>query len=111
MGRWAEFFELLAGEDIDGDEMDLGVTVLTSLGGGHINDLARAVLDANEAVLSQGRTLHGVSGRGASVGGLEGVFMLRIISHLEGAFVVKSVGGFGEYGGRYIVGDFEDEGL
>jgi hypothetical protein len=27
---------------IDGDEIDFGVTVLASLGGGHVNDLARA---------------------------------------------------------------------
>jgi hypothetical protein len=33
VGGGAEFFELLASEDIDGDEMDLGVTVLASLGG------------------------------------------------------------------------------
>lgn len=25
---------------VDGDEMDLGVTVLSGLGGGHVNDLA-----------------------------------------------------------------------
>jgi hypothetical protein len=77
MGGWAEFFELLAGEDIDSDEMDLGVTVLTSLGGGHVDDLARAILDHNEAVLPQGRALHGKGGRGASVrDGIEGVIML-----------------------------------
>ena len=45
MGGGAEFFELLAGEDIDGDKMDLGVTVLASLGGGHVDNLARAVLN------------------------------------------------------------------
>ena len=27
---------------IDSDKMDLGVTVLASLGGGHVDDLARA---------------------------------------------------------------------
>ena len=31
VGGWAEIFELLAGEDIDGDEMNFGVTVLASL--------------------------------------------------------------------------------
>lgn len=56
--------------------MDLGVTVLASLRGGHVDDLARAVLDHNETVLSQGRALHWVSGRGAGIGGLEGVLML-----------------------------------
>lgn len=76
VGRWAKLFEFLAGEDIDGDEMDFGVTVLASLGGGHVDNLARTVLDANEPVLSQGRTLHGVGSRGACIGGVEGVLML-----------------------------------
>jgi len=83
VGGGAKFFEFLASEDIDSNKMDLGVTVLASLGGGHVDDLARAVLDANEAVLSQGRALHGESGRGASIGGLESVFMLRVVRHLE----------------------------
>jgi hypothetical protein len=76
VGGWAEFFELLASEDINGDEMDLGVTVLASLGGRHIDDLAGTVLDADETVLSQGRTLHWVGLGRASIGGLEGVLML-----------------------------------
>lgn len=56
--------------------MDLGVTVFASLGCRHIDDLAGTVLDHNEAVLSQGRALHWESSRGASIGRLEGVFML-----------------------------------
>ena len=76
VGGWAEFFELLAGEDIDGNKMDLCVSVLASLGGRHVDDLAGAVLDADESVLSQGRALHGKGGRRAGIGGVEGVFML-----------------------------------
>jgi len=76
VGGRAKFFKLLAGEDIDGNKMDLCVTMLASLGGRHIDDLAGAVLNHNEAVLPQGRTLHGESGRGAGIGGLEGVLML-----------------------------------
>jgi len=76
MGGRAKFLELLAGEDIDGNQMDLGVTVLAGLGGRHVDDLAGTVLDANEAVLPQGRTLHGVGERGAGIGALEGVLML-----------------------------------
>lgn len=44
VGGWAQFFELLAGEDIDGYEMDLGVTVLSSLRGRHVDNLARSSL-------------------------------------------------------------------
>lgn len=76
VGGGAEFFELLAGEDVDGNKMDLGVAVLAGLGGGHVDNLAGAVLDHDEAVLPQGRALHGEGGRGASIGGVEGVLML-----------------------------------
>jgi len=51
VGGWAKFFELLASENIDGDEMNFSVTVLASLGSGHIDDLAGAILDANKTVL------------------------------------------------------------
>lgn len=57
VSRWGEIFELLAGEDVDGDDVDLGVTVLASLGGGHLNDLAWSLVDDDEAVLSEGRAL------------------------------------------------------
>lgn len=77
MGGRAEIFQLLVGEDVDGDQMDLGVTVLAGLGGGHLDNLARAVLDDDEAVLPQSRTLHGVGLRGTGIGALEGVLMLH----------------------------------
>lgn len=62
VGRRAQLFELLRGEDVDGDQVDLGVTVLASLGGGHFDDLAGTVLDDDETVLPQRRTLHGEGG-------------------------------------------------
>lgn len=62
VGGRAKIFELLGGEDIDGDQVDFCVAVLACLGGGHLDDLARAVLDDNEAVLPQGRALHRVGG-------------------------------------------------
>jgi hypothetical protein len=80
VGRWGQIFQLLAGEDVESNQMDLGVTVLSSLGSGHVDDLAWAALDDDEAVLSQGGTLHRVGGRGAGIGRLEGVFMLKIRS-------------------------------
>ena len=76
VGRGRQIFELLASENIDGNNVDLGVTVLASLGGRHFNDLARTTLDDNVTVLPQSGALHG-EGRGrAGIGGLEGVFML-----------------------------------
>ena len=40
VGRRAKFFKLLAGEDVDGDQVNLGVAVLAGLGGGHVDDFA-----------------------------------------------------------------------
>ena len=45
---------------VSGDKVDLGVTVLSGLGGGHVNDLARSALDDDVSVLSERRTLHAV---------------------------------------------------
>lgn len=59
MGGRAKFFKLLASEDVGTDKMDLGVTVLASLGGGHVDDLAGAALDDDDTVLAQSRALHG----------------------------------------------------
>ena len=72
---------------IDGDQVDLGVTVLASLGGGHVDNLARPSLDDDVAavradehvaskmlredscsLLPQSRALHGVGERGARRG-------------------------------------------
>jgi len=77
VGGWRQIFHLLVGEDVDGNHVDLGVTVLASLGGGHFDNLAWAALDDDVAVLSQGRTLHWEGHRGTGVGALESVLMLR----------------------------------
>lgn len=76
VGGWAEIFKLLASEDIDGDEMDFGMAVFAGLWGTHFDNLAGAALDDDEAILPQGRALHGIGGRGASIGALKGVLML-----------------------------------
>jgi len=76
VGRGAKFFQLLASEDVDGDQMDFGVAVLAGLGSGHFDDLARAAFDDDETVLPQRRALHWVGGGGASIGAFEGMFML-----------------------------------
>lgn len=53
VGGWTQFFEFFAGKDVESDKMDLCVTVLSSLGGGHVNNLAWSVLDDYETVLAQ----------------------------------------------------------
>lgn len=76
VSRGAEIFELLSGEDINSDKMNLGMSVLSSLRGAHLYDFARALFDANETILAKRRALHGIGGGGASIGALEGVVIL-----------------------------------
>ena len=77
VGGWAQIFEFLASEDIDGDEMNLSMTMLASLGSRHVNNLAGTAFDDDVSVLPQGRALHGIGSRGTGIGGVEGVFMLN----------------------------------
>jgi hypothetical protein len=79
VSRGGEILVLLAGEDVDGDKVDLGVTVLASLGGRHIDDLARAALDDDETVLAQSRALHGVGGRRTGISRVELKLMLCVV--------------------------------
>jgi len=83
VGGWAEFFKFLLGEDIGGNKMDLGVTVLSGLGGRHVDDLARAALDADETALSQSRTLHRIGRGRTGIGRLEGVLMLEVVLEIN----------------------------
>ena len=76
MGGRREVFELLAVENVECNQMNFSMTVFAGLGGRHVNDLAGTALDHDMSVLAQSRTLHGKGGRGASIGGLEGDFML-----------------------------------
>lgn len=76
VGGGGEILKLLASEDVGGDQVNLGVTVLASLRGGHLDDLAGTALDHNVTVLAQSRALHGEGGRRASVDGLEGLLVL-----------------------------------
>jgi len=76
VGGGGEILHLLAGEDVNGDQVDLGVAVLSGLGGGHVDDLAGTALDDNVTVLAESGTLEGEGHGRAGVGGLEGVVML-----------------------------------
>jgi hypothetical protein len=76
VSRRAQFFELFASENVQGNKMDLCVTVLSSLGSGHIDYLTWAALDNDETVLAKSRALHGIGCRGTGVGAVESVLML-----------------------------------
>jgi hypothetical protein len=57
VGGGANILQLLSGEDINGNEVDLGVAMLSGLGSGGFDDLARATLDDNVSTLSDSRSL------------------------------------------------------
>ena len=86
-------------ENIESNQVDFGVAVLSGLGGGHLNNLAGAALKMNKSVVvtifysdtddgyldhdessfAKSRTLHGEGGRGSSIGTGE---VIVIIGHL-----------------------------
>jgi hypothetical protein len=78
VGGGGQVFELFASENIKSDKMDLGVTVLTSLAGAHINDLAWTTLYNNVVILTESRGLHGVGFRGTGCGCLEGFILVSL---------------------------------
>ena len=76
MSGRGEILKLLASENIDGDEMDLGVTMLASLRGRHLDNFAGTCFDDNETILPQRRALHRVGRRSTSIGALECVTLM-----------------------------------
>lgn len=69
MGGGRHVLELLAGEDVDTYQVDLGVSVLASLAGGHFHNTAGTTLDDDVATFTQSGALHG-EGQGGTGGGL-----------------------------------------
>lgn len=80
--RGRDVFVLTAREDVDSDEVDLGVTVLTGLRGRHVDDLAGTALDHDMTVLTQSRALLGVGHRSTGVSGFE-VDVLSLVVRLH----------------------------
>ena len=67
----ADLLKLLRGEDVKRNNVRLGVTVLSGLGGRVLNDLAGAVTDHAVHSLLQRSGLDGVGRGGPGVGGVE----------------------------------------
>ena len=58
MGRWAKIFKLLASEDVNGNQMDLSVTMLAGLRSAHFDNFAGTTFNDDETVLAERRALH-----------------------------------------------------
>ena len=72
----AQLFQLLASEKVNPNEMDLGVTVFTGLGGGHVDDFARAAFDHDRLIFAQRRALSRLGQGSTRIGLLDLVLML-----------------------------------
>lgn len=70
---------LLLTEDVEGDHVNFSVTVLASLGSGHIDDLAGFALDHDEFTLSESRALLWVSKGSSGLSSFE--FVIFVIRH------------------------------
>lgn len=81
VGRGGEIFHLLVSEDINCNEMALGVAVLSCLGGGDIDHLARAALDDDVSVLTDGTGLHGEGLGCTGIGRLEMNVVMFVVRH------------------------------
>jgi len=90
VGRRADVLKLLVGEDVQGNHVNLSVSMLAGLRGRHLDNLARAVLDHDVFVLADGGALLWVGGGGARVSGGEFVIVL-VVRHLwrAGGFQAK----------------------
>ena len=83
MGGRAKIFQFLAGKNIDGDEMNLGMPVFASLGSAHFDNLARATFDDDKSVLPQGGALLRIGRRCASISAIKSVLMLLFITSVR----------------------------
>jgi len=79
VGGWDHIFQLLSGEDVDGGEVTLGVTVLSGLGDGDAQNLAWLSLDHDESSLLDLTSFHRDGSRGTGIGGLD---LVIIIGHI-----------------------------
>jgi len=75
-GQISSYF--FSGEDIDAYHVNLSVTVLASLGGRSLHDLAGAALHYSIAVLLDRRALHGNRGGCSRAHRLEGLDLLLL---------------------------------
>jgi len=83
VGRGTDIFQFFSSEDVDGDEMNLGMTMLSGLGGRHVHNLAGTALDDDVAVLAESRTLRGEGEGGPSAGLLKGMLVSFVSRHGE----------------------------
>jgi hypothetical protein len=78
VGGGANVFIFAVGEDVNANDVGLGVTVLSSLGCADICNFARAAIDDNVTTFANKTRLHGKRGGGTGIGGVDGEVLLLI---------------------------------
>lgn len=76
----ADVLQLFASEDVQTNQMDFSVSVLSGLGSRHVNNLAWLVLDHHVAVLPESRALDGHAVSSPRGSGIE----IMLICHAAG---------------------------
>jgi len=79
VGGWAELLTGVTGEDIVGEELALGMSVLSGLGDGNILDLAGLALDHDVSTLADRTGLNGDGHGGTGISGVN--FVIGIVRH------------------------------
>jgi len=81
MGGRTNIFQFLASKDIDSDEMDLGMAMLSRLGRGHFHNLARTTFYDDVTIFTESRTLNGIGSRRAGTRLLKRLVVALILRH------------------------------
>ncbi len=89
VGCGANVLILAVSEDVDADDVGLGVAVLSSLGGADISNFARAAVDYDVTTFADKTRLHGKRGGSTGIGGVDGkVLFLMFLPVRHGAKAV-----------------------
>lgn len=100
-GRRGDLFVLLSSEDINTSDVRLSVTVLSGLGGGHLDDLAWEALEKDNLAL-----LHLTSADGLGLGGISSCYLKMMCVSLCSHSTVLSSLPYKPFYIRYIMARF-----
>ena len=78
MGCGADILILAVSEDVNADDVRLGVAVLSSLGSADVGNFARTTVDNDMATFANETRLHGKRGGCPGIGGVDGKVLLLI---------------------------------
>jgi hypothetical protein len=78
VGGWANVLVFAVSENVDSNDVRLGVAVLSSLGGADVSNFAGAAVDYNVATFANEARLHGKGGGGTGIGSIDGKVLILL---------------------------------